>query len=169
MRWQRSAAAVVLGGVGTLAGVWWGAVLLVYLPQWSTSASRDLGLGAGVAAYLATMIFGLVLIVVMMVAPNGIQGGLAALWRSASPRMARPRTGRPSCRLGVACRRGADASSPRHARRRPPSLPPGPRLSPGARRPGPDDSSLPPLGPRPPSDPGGRPAFENKPLKGARA
>jgi branched-chain amino acid transport system permease protein len=80
-------AAVVLGGVGTLAGVWWGAVLLVYLPQWSTSVSRDLGLGAGVAAYLATIIFGLVLIVVMMVAPNGIQGGLAALWRGVSPQM----------------------------------------------------------------------------------
>jgi branched-chain amino acid transport system permease protein len=81
-------AAMVLGGAGTLAGVWWGAVLLVYLPQWSTSVSRDLGLGAGVAAYLATIIFGLVLIVVMMVAPNGIQGGLTAIWRGLSPRVA---------------------------------------------------------------------------------
>jgi branched-chain amino acid transport system permease protein len=90
-------AAMVLGGAGTLAGVWWGAVLLVYLPQWSTSVSRDLGLGAGVAAYLATIIFGLVLIVVMMVAPNGIQGGLTAIWRGASPRLVTlaPRRVRP--------------------------------------------------------------------------
>ncbi|MBO0715615.1 MAG: branched-chain amino acid ABC transporter permease, partial [Acidimicrobiales bacterium] len=97
-------AAVVLGGVGTLAGVWWGAVLLVYLPQWSTSASRDLGLGAGVAAYLATIIFGLVLIVVMMVAPNGIQGGLSALWRSISPRVAglAPRVVRDAARPWLA-------------------------------------------------------------------
>ena len=57
-------------------GMWWGAVLLVYLPQWSTSLSGDFKLGNGANAYLATIIFGVVLIVVMMAAPTGIQGGL---------------------------------------------------------------------------------------------
>ena len=74
-------AAMVLGGTGTLMGMWWGAILLVYLPQWSTSLSGDFNLGTGVNAYLATIIFGAVLIVAMMVAPNGIQGGLRWVWR----------------------------------------------------------------------------------------
>ena len=74
-------AAMVLGGTGTLAGMWWGAALLVYLPQWSTSLSGDFNLGSGVSAYLATILFGLVLIVAMMAAPTGIQGGIRWTWR----------------------------------------------------------------------------------------
>jgi branched-chain amino acid transport system permease protein len=73
-------AAMVLGGTGTLIGMWWGAILLVYLPQWSTSLSGHFNLGSGVSAYLATIIFGAVLIVAMLVAPNGIQGGLRWAW-----------------------------------------------------------------------------------------
>jgi branched-chain amino acid transport system permease protein len=73
-------AAVVLGGTGTLFGMLWGGILLVYLPQWSTSLSSDFNLGSGANAYLATIIFGVVLIVAMLVAPNGIQGGLRWLW-----------------------------------------------------------------------------------------
>jgi branched-chain amino acid transport system permease protein len=69
-------AGMVLGGAGTLVGAWWGAVALVYLPQWSQSLSGTFNLGSGAAAYLATIIYGLVLIVVIMVAPTGIQGWL---------------------------------------------------------------------------------------------
>ena len=65
---------MVLGGTGTLMGMWWGAVLLVYLPQWSTSLSGDFNLGSGASAYLATIIFGVVLIVVMIAAPTGHPG-----------------------------------------------------------------------------------------------
>jgi branched-chain amino acid transport system permease protein len=72
-------AGMVLGGAGSLIGVWWGAVALVYLPQWSTSFSHTFGLGSDVAAYLATIFYGLILIVVIMVAPSGIQGGLRRL------------------------------------------------------------------------------------------
>lgn len=81
-------AAMVLGGTGTLVGMVWGGILLVYLPQWSTSLSSDFNLGSGASAYLATIIFGLVLIVAMLAAPNGIQGGLRWLWAH------RPRPGR---------------------------------------------------------------------------
>jgi branched-chain amino acid transport system permease protein len=77
-------AAMVLGGTGTLMGMWWGAVLLVYLPQWSTSLSGDFSLGSGASAYLATIIFGVVLIAVMIVAPTGIQGGLRWAWQHVS-------------------------------------------------------------------------------------
>jgi len=69
-------AGMVLGGAGSLMGMWWGAVALVYLPDWATSISKSFNLGNGVSAYLATIIYGLVLIVVMMLAPSGIQGGL---------------------------------------------------------------------------------------------
>ncbi len=81
-------AAMVLGGTGTLFGMVWGGILLVYLPQWSTSLSSDFNLGSGANAYLATIIFGLVLIVAMLAAPNGIQGGVRWLW-SHRPRMGR--------------------------------------------------------------------------------
>ena len=81
-------AAMVLGGTGTLFGMVWGGILLVYMPQWSTSLSSDFNLGSGASAYLATIIFGLVLIVAMLAAPNGIQGGLRWLWAH------RPRPGR---------------------------------------------------------------------------
>ncbi|HWE68234.1 MAG TPA: branched-chain amino acid ABC transporter permease [Acidimicrobiales bacterium] len=77
-------AAMVLGGTGTLMGMWWGAILLVYLPQWSTSISGDFNLGSGASAYLATIIFGAVLIVTMIAAPTGIQGGLRWVWGRAS-------------------------------------------------------------------------------------
>jgi branched-chain amino acid transport system permease protein len=73
-------AAMVLGGTGTLFGMVWGGILIVYLPQWSTSVSSDFNLGSGANAYLATIIFGVVLIVAMLAAPNGIQGGLRWLW-----------------------------------------------------------------------------------------
>lgn len=73
-------AGMVLGGAGTLMGVWWGAVAIVYLPTWSTSLSNRFDLGSGVSAYLATIIYGVVLILVMMLAPSGIQGGLRRGW-----------------------------------------------------------------------------------------
>jgi branched-chain amino acid transport system permease protein len=73
-------AAMVLGGTGTLIGMVWGGILLVYLPQWSTSLSSHFNLGSGANAYLATIIFGVVLIVAMIAAPTGIQGGLRWLW-----------------------------------------------------------------------------------------
>ncbi|HVB91776.1 MAG TPA: branched-chain amino acid ABC transporter permease [Acidimicrobiales bacterium] len=74
-------AAMVLGGTGSLIGMVWGAILLVYLPQWSTSLSGHFNLGSGVSAYLATIIFGAVLIVAMIAAPHGVQGGLRWAWR----------------------------------------------------------------------------------------
>jgi branched-chain amino acid transport system permease protein len=73
-------AAMVLGGTGTIVGMVWGGILLVYLPQWSTSISSNFNLGNGANAYLATIIFGMVLIVAMIAAPNGIQGGLRWAW-----------------------------------------------------------------------------------------
>lgn len=88
-------AAMVLSGAGSLAGMWSGAVLLVYVPQWSTSVSGDFGLGPGASAYLATIIFGVVLIVVMIAAPTGVQGGLRWLWAYVS-HLGKPATRSPA-------------------------------------------------------------------------
>jgi branched-chain amino acid transport system permease protein len=88
-------AAMVLAGSGSLVGMVWGAVLLVYVPQWSTSLSGHFSLGSGASAYLATIFFGAVLIVVMMVAPSGIQGGLRKLWDQMSMLWLRARGARP--------------------------------------------------------------------------
>jgi branched-chain amino acid transport system permease protein len=88
-------AAMVLGGTGTLIGMIWGGILLVYLPQWSTSISRHLSLGNGASAYMATIIFGVVLIVAMIAAPNGIQGGLRWVW-SQVPRPGKGSQGAPA-------------------------------------------------------------------------
>jgi branched-chain amino acid transport system permease protein len=79
-------AGMVLGGAGTLIGAWWGAAALVFLPQWSQSLSGALNLGSGVSAYLATIIYGVVLIAVMLIAPSGIQGWLRAARRRVWPR-----------------------------------------------------------------------------------
>ncbi len=74
-------AAMVLGGAGSLVGIWWGAVALVYMSTWSASLSQHLSLGTSAAAYLSDAFFGVVLIVAMLAAPTGIQGGLRWIGR----------------------------------------------------------------------------------------
>ena len=70
-------AGMVIGGTGSLMGVWWGAIIIVYLPnQWATSLANDFHANSLVSANLAIIIFGLVLVVGMLVAPGGIQGAL---------------------------------------------------------------------------------------------
>ncbi len=91
-------AAMVLSGTGSLIGMVWGAILLVYVPQWSTSISSNFNLGTGANAYLATIIFGAVLIVVMIATPTGIQGGLRWLWRQVVTPLARRWARAPSAR-----------------------------------------------------------------------
>lgn len=88
-------AAMVLAGSGSLVGMLWGAILLVYVPQWSTSLSGHFNLGSGANAYLATIFFGAVLVVVMIAAPSGIQGGLRRLSSQVSMLWLRARGARP--------------------------------------------------------------------------
>jgi branched-chain amino acid transport system permease protein len=87
-------AAMVIGGIGSLAGALWGAILVVYLPQWATSTSNRLGFSNAVNSNLAFAFYGLALIVVMLVFPGGIQGGVRSLARRVRARWAweRPRT-----------------------------------------------------------------------------
>jgi branched-chain amino acid transport system permease protein len=70
--------AIVLGGLGSLFGAAWGALLLVVLPYATTELARSFEMSPGMAnkleGNLPLAIFGLTLIIVMLLAPGGIQG-----------------------------------------------------------------------------------------------
>jgi branched-chain amino acid transport system permease protein len=72
-------AAVVLGGLGTLWGALWGAVALVYFQAWSEDLADVLHLNTDVANNLPLAVYGVILIVVVLAFPRGIQGGFQRL------------------------------------------------------------------------------------------
>jgi len=76
--------AVVLGGLGSLAGAIWGGIILVLVPPFLTNFAASHGVSAG-SASVPIVGYGLVLIVVMLVFPAGIQGGVRRLLGLARP------------------------------------------------------------------------------------
>ncbi|MET8911470.1 branched-chain amino acid ABC transporter permease [Micromonospora sp. NPDC004551] len=70
--------AIVIGGLGSLAGAVWGAVLLVALQDLPSLLTESFRLPPGLAqrleGNLALAVFGLILIVVMLAAPGGLHG-----------------------------------------------------------------------------------------------
>jgi branched-chain amino acid transport system permease protein len=66
----------ILGGLGSLPGAVVGAALLVLIPQWADdlTGNKGLALPANVQANLSLAIYGLVLILLMPLAPQGIAG-----------------------------------------------------------------------------------------------
>jgi branched-chain amino acid transport system permease protein len=69
--------AIVIGGLGSLAGAVWGSVVLVYLPLLTSGmATSTLKLPSAVADNLPLAIYGGILVIAMLVAPHGIQGAL---------------------------------------------------------------------------------------------
>jgi branched-chain amino acid transport system permease protein len=77
--------AAVLGGLGSLAGAVWGSLLLVLVPSYLTNVASSHGLSGGASSSLPIAAYGVVLIVVMLVFPTGIQGGLRRLFGPAAP------------------------------------------------------------------------------------
>jgi len=73
--------AIVVGGLGTVAGSIWGAMALVYVPRLTNGISNHFKLGTSVRGNLPLAIYGVVLVVAMLVFPEGIQGGLRRLGR----------------------------------------------------------------------------------------
>ncbi|MDR0343133.1 MAG: branched-chain amino acid ABC transporter permease, partial [Nocardiopsaceae bacterium] len=69
----------VIGGLGSLAGALWGSLLIVLVPTYITNVATSQGLSSSVAANIPIAVYGVVLIVVMLVFPDGIQGGLRRL------------------------------------------------------------------------------------------
>ena len=74
-------AAVVLGGLGTLPGAVYGSFLLVFLPTWSASLATRLDLSRDIYANLPLAVYGAVLMLVMLVFPAGLHGGISRLIR----------------------------------------------------------------------------------------
>lgn len=72
----------VIGGLGTLAGAVWGGILLVYLPRWSESLSNGFKLNKAVSSNLSLGLYGVVLIVVILAFPAGLQGGVRQAGRA---------------------------------------------------------------------------------------
>lgn len=67
-------AAAVLGGLGSLTGALLGAALLTFLPQVVTQVGVDAGLSDIQAAELAPLVYGLVMVLVILLAPAGLFG-----------------------------------------------------------------------------------------------
>jgi len=82
--------AIVLGGLGSLLGAVLGSAVLVFLAPFVTDTGLSAGLSSAQAANIAPLVYGVVLIVVMLAAPQGIVGSVrgALLRRRASRQLA---------------------------------------------------------------------------------
>jgi len=80
---------IVLGGLGSLAGALWGAIVLVMLPDWTHDVADKFSLSTNVEANLPLALYGVVLIGAMLAAPEGIQGGLRRAGQWVRARLAR--------------------------------------------------------------------------------
>jgi branched-chain amino acid transport system permease protein len=68
--------AAVIGGLGTLPGAVWGSLVIVLVPTYATDVATSHGLSTAVASNIPVAAYGVVLILVMLVFPQGIQGGV---------------------------------------------------------------------------------------------
>lgn len=68
--------AVVIGGLGSLSGAVWGSLVIVLLPTYATDVATSHGLSTAVASNIPIAAYGVVLILVMLVFPRGIAGGV---------------------------------------------------------------------------------------------
>ncbi len=66
----------VIGGLGTLLGAVWGSLVIVLVPTYATDVATSHGLSASVASNIPVAAYGVVLILVMLIFPQGIQGGV---------------------------------------------------------------------------------------------
>jgi len=82
--------AAVLGGLGSLLGAVWGSLILVLVPSYLTNVAASHGLSGAASSSVPIAAYGVVLIIVMLVFPAGIQGGLRRLFGPAAPAAAVP-------------------------------------------------------------------------------
>jgi branched-chain amino acid transport system permease protein len=82
--------AAVLGGLGTLPGAVWGSLVLVLVPTYLTNVAAAHGFSGAASSSVPIAAYGVVLVVVMLVFPAGIQGGLRRLFGPAAPAAAVP-------------------------------------------------------------------------------
>lgn len=77
---------VVLGGRGSLLGAVIGAVLLVGLPAAVSNLAGERGWSEQVTNSLPSLAYGLLLVLVVLIAPGGVMGLLGAGWRKVATR-----------------------------------------------------------------------------------
>jgi branched-chain amino acid transport system permease protein len=80
----------VIGGLGTLMGAIWGSLVIVLVPVYATDVATSRGLSTTVASNIPVAAYGVVLILVMLIFPQGIQGGVLYLLRLLGISAARP-------------------------------------------------------------------------------
>jgi branched-chain amino acid transport system permease protein len=80
----------VIGGLGTLLGAIWGALVIVLVPTYATDVATSHGLSTAVASNIPVAAYGVVLILVMLIFPQGIQGGVLWVLRLFGISAARP-------------------------------------------------------------------------------
>jgi branched-chain amino acid transport system permease protein len=71
--------AAVIGGLGSLPGALWGSLVIVLVPVYVTDVATSHGLSSSVGSNIPIVAYGVVLILVMLLFPQGIQGGLLRL------------------------------------------------------------------------------------------
>jgi branched-chain amino acid transport system permease protein len=94
----------VIGGLGTLFGAIWGSLVIVLVPTYATDVATSHGLSTSIASNIPVAAYGVVLILVMLIFPQGIHGAVLWLlrlfgisssraWQKGSPPDARPSAG----------------------------------------------------------------------------
>src|SRR2546422_2203360 len=71
--------AIVIGGLGSLAGAVWGSLVLVFVPSVTSGMASTLNVPSAIANNLPLAIYGGILVIAMLVAPHGIQGTLTRI------------------------------------------------------------------------------------------
>ena len=80
----------VIGGLGTLLGAIWGSLVIVLVPTYATDVATSHGLSSSVASNIPIAAYGVVLILVMLIFPQGIHGGVR--WLLGFPGISSART-----------------------------------------------------------------------------
>ena len=86
--------AAVIGGLGSLPGALWGSLVIVLVPTYVTDVATSHGLSSSVGSNIPIAAYGVVLILVMLAFPQGIQGGLRRLLTAFTGPDLKTRTGR---------------------------------------------------------------------------
>jgi branched-chain amino acid transport system permease protein len=82
--------AAILGGLGSLAGAVWGSLVLVFVPTYVQDVAISHGLPSAASSNVPIAAYGVVLILVMLAFPSGIQGGLRRLLGPVAPAASAP-------------------------------------------------------------------------------
>ena len=82
--------AAIIGGLGSLIGSIWGSLIIVFLPTYAQNVATSHGLSSSISSNVPIAIYGVVLILVMLLFPSGIQGAIRRLLGPVTPAATAP-------------------------------------------------------------------------------